>query len=213
VDTLVIEHINLKFAAVVAALVLALAAPATAAPGDEDSVDAASIRYDTPEVIQKIISRSRDSESTASSGRPRTEAMRASRSHTSECFDCQPRRHYDDQKVVKKVRNIDHSRVINTVTVVPAERHVHETNRLVIQKNEIRHVGVVQHNHIIVEKEVRYVQRVPVTTTVNFVTHNYRVVERPAAVSVSVVPRRNYECGVGLGRYQNSCGPKLRVRG
>ena len=97
------------------------------------------------------------------------------------------------------------------MTVVPTERRVRETNRLVIRKNETRHVGVVQHNHIIVEKEIRYVRPAP-TTTVNFVTHNYRVVERPAMVSVQMVPSRNYECGVGMGRYQNSCGPTLRVR-
>jgi hypothetical protein len=213
VGTFVIKRINLKFAVVAATMVFGLAAPATAAPGEDDSADAASSRYDSAEVIEKIISRSRDIESAGSSSRRSTETRRASRSHTSECFDCQPRRHYDDQKVVKKVRNIDHSRVINTVTVVPAERRVRETNRLVIRKNEIRHVGVVQHNHIIVEKEVRYVRRVPVTTTVNFVTHNYRVIERPATVSIPVVPRRNYECGLELGRYQGSCGPRLRVRG
>ena len=209
----VIKRINLKFAVVAATMVFGLAAPATAAPGDDDGVNAASSRYDSAEVIQKIASRSRDADITSSSSRRSTETKRAGRSHTSECFDCQPRRHYDDQKVVKKVRNIDHSRVINTVTVVPAERRVRETNRLVIRNNEIRHVGVVQHNHMIVEKEVRYVRRAPVTTTVNFVTHNYRVIERPATVSIPVGPRRIYECGVGLGRYQSSCGPSLRVRG
>ncbi len=208
-----IERINLKFAAVAAAIVFGLATPATAAPDDEDGTNAASSRYDSAEVIQKIASRSRNANVTNSSSRRSMETKRTGRSHTSECFDCQPRRHYDDQKVVKKVRNIDHSRVINTVTVVPAERRVRETNRLVIRKNEIRHVGVVQHNHIIVEKEVRYVRRIPAMTTVNFVTHNYRVVERSATVSIPVVPRRNYECGIGLGRYQGPCGLKLRVRG
>ena len=188
-----VERIILTFAAVVAALLLGLTAPVAAAPRNDDSVAAASSRYDSPEVIRKIGS--------------------ASRSRTSECFDCQPRRRYDDQQVVKKVRSVDHSRVINTVTVVPAGRRLRETNRLVIQKNEIRHVGVVQHNHIIVEKDIRTVRRVPVTTTVNFVTHNYRVMERPAAVSIPVVPRRTYECGLGLGRYQGSCRPTLRVRG
>jgi hypothetical protein len=191
--TLVVERIVLKFAAAGIALLLGLTAPVAAAPQNDDNVDAASSRYDSPEVIRKIGD--------------------ASRSRTSDCSDCQPRRHYDDQKVVKKVRNVDHSRTINTVTVVPAGRRVRETNHLVIQNNETRHVGVVQHNRIIVEKEIRYVRRVPITTTVNFVTHNYRVMERPAAVSIPVVPRRNYECGLGLGRYQGSCRPRLRVRG
>jgi hypothetical protein len=190
---LVVERIILKLAVAGTALVLGLTAPAAAAPQNDDNVDAASSRYDSAEVIQKIGD--------------------ASRSRTSDCSDCQPRRHYDDQKVVKKVRNVDHSRTINTVTVVPAGRRVRETNHLVIQNNETRHVGVVQHNHVIVEKEIRYVRRVPITTTVNFVTHHYRVVQRPAAVSIPVVPRRNYECGLGLGRYQGSCRPRLRVRG
>jgi hypothetical protein len=217
VDTLVTERINLKFVALGVALVLALNAPVAAAPDDDNnpgadaSADAASTRYDSAEVIEKILSRSRDSERAVVPRRRSTEAKPVRRPPSSECFECGPRRHYDDQKVVKKVRNIDHSRVINTVTVVPAERRVRESNRLVIRNNEIRHVGVIQHNHIIVEKEVRYVQRAPATTTVNFVTHNYRVVERPAMVSV-VVPSRTYECGVGMGRYQNSCGPALRVR-
>jgi hypothetical protein len=191
--TLVVERIILKFAVAGLALLLGLTAPVAAAPGNDDTVDAASSRYDSPEVIQKIGD--------------------TSRSRTDECSDCQPRRHYDDQKVIKKVRNVDHSRTINTVTVVPAGRRVREVNRLVIQNNETRHVGVVRHNHIIVEKEIRYVRRVPITTTVNFVTHNYRVVERPAVVSVPEMPRRNYECGLGLGRYQGSCRPRLRVRG
>jgi hypothetical protein len=191
--TLVVERIILKFAAAGAALVLGLTATVAAAPQNDDNVDAASSRYDTPEVIRKIGD--------------------ASRSRTGDCSDCQPRRHYDDQKVVKKVRNVDHSRTINTVTVVPAGRRVRETNHLVIQNNETRHVGVVQHNHVIVEKEIRYVRRVPTTTAVNFVTHNYRVMERPAAVSIPVAPRRNYECGLGLGHYQGSCRPRLRVRG
>jgi hypothetical protein len=213
--TLVVERIILKFAAAGIALMLGLTAPVAAAPRDDDNVDAASSRYDSPEVIRKIgsASRSREADTTASSGRRGAEIQRVNRSRTNDCSDCQPRRHYDDQEVVKKVRNVDHSRTINTVTVVPAGRRIRETNRLVIQNNETRHVGVVQHNHIIVEKEIRYVRRVPVTTTVNFVTHHYRVVERPAAVSVPVVPRRNYECGLGLGRYQSSCGPRLRVRG
>ena len=197
-----VERIILKFAVAGTALLLGLIAPAAAAPGDDDSVDAASSRYDSPEVIRKI----------SSARGSRAETKRANRSRTSECFDCRPRRHYDDRKVIKKVRNVDHSRVINTVTVVPAGRRVREVNRLVIRNNETRHVGVVQHNHTIVEKEIRYVRRAPITTTVNFVTHNYRVIERPAAVSIPIVPRRNYECGLGLGRFPGSCGP-LRVGG
>jgi hypothetical protein len=213
VDTLVVKRIILTFAVGAAALAFALTAPAAAAPDSDDSSDAASSRYDSAEVIRKISDLSRHTDGTASSDRRGTETKRTSHSHTGECADCQPRRRYDDQEVVKKVHNVDRSRVINTVTVVPASPRVREINRLVIRKNEIRNVGVVQHNHIIVEKDIRYVQRVPVTTTVNFVTQNYRVVERPATVSISVAPPRNYECAVGLGRYPGYCRPALRVRG
>ena len=39
---------------------------------------------------------------------------------------------------------------------------VREINKLVIHENETRNVGVIQHNHRIVEKETRYVKRAPV---------------------------------------------------
>jgi hypothetical protein len=214
--TLVVKRIILTFAVAGTALVLGLTVPVAAAPRTDDTVDAASSRYDSAEVIRKIgdVSRSRDDDTTAASGR-RTKIPRVNRSRTNNCSDCQPRRHYDDQEVVKKVRNVDHSRTINTVTVVPAGRRIREINRLVIQNNETRHVGVVQHNHTIVEKEIRYVRRVPITTTVNFVTHHYRVVERPAAVSIPFEPRRAFPCGPGrgYGRTHGACGPALRVRG
>ncbi len=120
--TLVVERIILKFAAAGIALLLGLTAPVADAPRDDNNVDAASSRYDSPEVIRKIgsASRSRAADTTASSDRRSAETQRGNRSRTSDCSDCQPRRHDDDQKVVKKVRNIDHSRTINTVTVVPA---------------------------------------------------------------------------------------------
>ena len=37
-----------------------------------------------------------------------------------------------------------------------------EINKLVIHENETRNVGVIQHNHRIVEKETRYIKRAPV---------------------------------------------------
>ena len=77
------------------------------------------------------------------------------------------------------------------MTVVPVRTRVNETNHLVIRQNETRTIGVVQHNHIIVEKEIRYVRRVPVRTAVEFVTHDYRVVERPDTVTVPVTYRPN----------------------
>ena len=96
--------------------------------------------------------------------------------------------------------------------MVPVRRRVREINRLVIHKNETRHVGVIQHNHTIIEKETHYVRRIPIETTVNFVTHRYRVVERPNATLVPATHRvRTCSRGRWHGRY-GSCGP-LRVRG
>ena len=127
------------------------------------------------------------------------------------CADCAPRKKYDSEEVVKKVRNIDNSRVINTRTVVPGRTRIKETNHLVIHKNETRHVGVVQHNRIIVEKEIRYFRRVPARTRVEFITHDYRVVERPDTVKVYVPARAPGYIGP-CGRY-GSCRSLLRVRG
>jgi hypothetical protein len=132
-----------------------------------------------------------------------------------ECFDCPVSRKYDSHEVIKRVRNVDHSRVINTRTVVPVRTRVRETNHLVIHKNEIRHTGVVQHNRIIVEKEIRYVRRIPVETRVEFITHQYRAVERPDTVTVPVSLRAIDRCssrGGLLGTYGH-CGRPVRVRG
>src|SRR4051794_36048296 len=145
----------LKFAAA-GTVLLGLTAPLVAAPDDDATIEAASSRYDSPEVIEKIGSASL-SRGDTSSRRRSTEAQYVNRSRNDDCPDCRPRRRYDDREVIKKIHNIDRSRVINTVSVMPAGRRTREYNRLVIRKNEIRNVGVVQHNHLIVEKEVRYV--------------------------------------------------------
>ena len=139
---------------------------------------------------------------------------RAAGPRDSDCADCAPRRRYDSQQVIKKVRNVDQSRVINTRTVVPVGTRVKETNSLVIRQNETRLTGVVRHNHTIIEKEVRYVRRVPVGTTVEFVTHNYRVVERPDTIKVPVTLHRPNGCYLGSDYVgYGSCRPSLRVRG
>lgn len=203
----------LKFALAGAVFAFGLAAvsPVAAAPDDCADCTPAPSRYDTEEVIKKIQEANRAREV---SNEPRASAgRRAETKHgpalSNECADCPPPRKYDDRKVVKKVRNIDHSRVIDTYSVVPAGRRARETNRLVVHKNETRHVGVVQHNHTIVEKETRYVHRVPAVTRVEFVTRKYHVVEKADTVSVPVVPRVR-SCRRHYGRY-GSC--VVRVRG
>ena len=132
-----------------------------------------------------------------------------------DCANCPPPRKYDSEETVKTSRDIDRSRVINTTTVVPAGRHVKETNRLVIHQNTIRNVGVIRHNHTIIEKEVRYVRRIPIATVVEVVTQKYRVVEKPAnyvAVPAGYHPVR--DCYRSRRSYRTGpCGPALRVRG
>ncbi len=138
-----------------------------------------------------------------------------------ECHDCpKPREHYDTQETIHNTRDVDHSRVIETQSEAPVSRRVKETNHLVIRENETRNVGVVQHNHTIIERVPRYVVRVPVVTTVSFVTQNYRVVETPATMTVPVQYRPAPRCAHGKrydrygSRYDyDSCRPLLRVRG
>ena len=99
------------------------------------------------------------------------------------CKHCPtPRPHYDSQEVVQTTRDIDHSRVINTQSVVPVSRKVRTHNHLVIRKNTIRNVGVIRHNHTIIEKEIRYKRRASAPIVINFVVQRYRTVHRPALV-------------------------------
>jgi hypothetical protein len=120
------------------------------------------------------------------------------------CKNCpKPRPHYDTQEVIHSTKDVDRSRVINTQTVVPVSRKVKVHNHLVIRKNTIRNVGVVRHNHTIIEKEIRYkrprVYAPPVV--VNFVTQKYYTTHRPALVEdINIYPRRK-------------CCRPLRVRG
>ncbi len=109
------------------------------------------------------------------------------------CFNCPaPRPYYDSQETIRTTRDIDRSRVINTQTVVPASRQVRETNHLVVRHNKIRNVGVVRHNHTIVERDIRYVRRgAPAATVINLVVHNYRTTRGPHTDQPIVV--RTYE--------------------
>jgi hypothetical protein len=75
------------------------------------------------------------------------------------CSDCPLPKGFDSQEVIKNVRTIDHSKVINTITVVPAGPRGKATRHLIIHLNETRHVGVIQHNHTIIEKTIRNVRR------------------------------------------------------
>src|SRR6187401_940636 len=107
-----------------------------------------------------------------------------------DCYKCPPPRNYDSQEVVKQTRDVDHSRVIETQSVVPSKRLI-ETNHLIIRENETRNIGTVQHNHTIIEKELvltkRNVDTKNVNTVVNLVEHKYNT-ERKRVVEEREVP-------------------------
>ena len=110
-----------------------------------------------------------------------------------DCYKCPPPRNYDSQEVVKKTRDVDHTRVIETQSVVPSKRLI-ETNHLIIRENETRNVGTVQHNHTIIEKELvltkRNVDTKQVSTVVNLVEHKYNT-QRQRVVEEREVPGEN----------------------
>ena len=101
------------------------------------------------------------------------------------CYRCPPPKNYDSQEVVKQTKDIDHSAVIETQTVVPSKRLI-ETNHLIIHENETRNVGTIVHKNTIIEKEQvftkRNVDHKTINTEVNLVENKYdtqrkRVVE------------------------------------
>lgn len=106
--------------------------------------------------------------------------------------------------------DVDHSRVIDTTSVVPVSRQVREKSHLVIRHNTTRNVGVVRHNHTIVEREMRYLPRRPVVTVINFVVRNYRTTHRPHSTEVDPIRLYETDC-TRNGR--GACGGPLRVRG
>jgi hypothetical protein len=110
--------------------------------------------------------------------------------HHNDCYKCPPPKNYDSQEVVKQTRDIDHSRVIETQSVVPSKRLI-ETNHLIVHENETRNIGTVQHNHTIIEKELiltkRNVDNKYVNTVVNLVEHRYNT-QRKHVVEEKEIP-------------------------
>jgi hypothetical protein len=112
-------------------------------------------------------------------------------SYRSDCYKCpRARPNYDSTEVIKDGKEVDHSRVIETQSVVPSKRLI-ETNHLVVHENETRHIGTVQHNHTIIEKELvltkRNVDHKYVNTEVNLVEHKYNT-ERKRVVEERELP-------------------------
>jgi hypothetical protein len=113
--------------------------------------------------------------------------------HNRDCYKCPPPRNYDSQEVIKTTKDVDHSKVLETQSVVPSKRLI-ETNHLIIRENETRNIGVVQHNHTIIEKELiltkRNVDTKTVNTVVNLVEHKYNT-ERKRIVEEREIPGEN----------------------
>src|SRR4051812_1967763 len=107
-----------------------------------------------------------------------------------DCYKCPPPRNYDSQEVLKKTKDIDHTRTIETQSVVPSKRLI-ETNHLIVHENEVRNIGTVQHNHTIIEKELvltkHNVDNKYVNTVVNLVEHKYNT-ERKHVVEEREIP-------------------------
>ncbi len=110
--------------------------------------------------------------------------------YRNDCHKCPPPRNYDSTEVIKQTKDVDHSRVIETQSVVPSKRLI-ETNHLIVHENETRNVGTVQHNHTIIEKELvltkRNVDNKRVNTVVNLVEHKYNT-ERKRVVEEREIP-------------------------
>jgi hypothetical protein len=122
------------------------------------------------------------------------DGARRQRGGQGDCYKCPKLRpNYDSTEVLKESKDIDHSRVIETQSVVPSKRLI-ETNHLIIRENETRNIGTVQHNHTIIEKELvltkRNVDTKHVNTVVNLVEHKYNT-QRQRVVEERELPGEN----------------------
>jgi len=194
----------LKYA--VASVVLTLgfamsAVPASAAPRNDDCVNCPPPRpySEEPARIRQEMDRAGipDAITAAPAGERAAVADQPVETPAPDCSDCPPPQHYDSTEVVKTSHDVDQSRVINTDTVVQLPPRVKEINKLVIHENETRNVGVIQHNHRIIEKEIRYVRRAPVYPRAvhRYAVPQYRAVPQVQTVLVSVVTPPVQNCG------------------
>jgi hypothetical protein len=135
-----------------------------------------------------------------------------------DCYKCpKPRPHYDSTEMIKQSRDVDHSRVIETQSVVPSKRLI-ETNHLIVRENETRNIGTVQHNHTIIEKELvltkRNVDTKNVNTVVNLVEHKYDT-QRKRVVEEREIPgeHRDITCNCPPKGHHPHKGGHLEVYG
>lgn len=192
-----------KYAVAIVVFVFAVAPSALAqAPYDNDQI--ARIKRDADQ------RRAPDLQETAPAVESAPDAEPSAGAYPQNCPTCPKERpHYDKVEVVKSSRDVDQSRVINTQSVVHVPPRTKEINKLIVRENETRNVGVVQHNHTIIEKEIRYVKpRAPVYRAYRVQT-TYQPVCQSGALVYWIV-RRGSEATVvpaeALG-YGNPCNP------
>lgn len=194
----------LKYA--VASVLLALGfvvslPPASAAPRSDDCVNCAPTKpYDSedPARIRQEMDRPRvpDAGTMAPVSECAPVVDRPIDVPARDCADCPPPRRYDSTEVVKTSRDVDQSRVLNTESVVQLPPKVREINKLIVRENETRNVGVIQHNHRIIEKEIRYVRRAPVyQRPVHQYVPQYRAVQQVQTILVPVAAPQVQNCG------------------
>ena len=82
--------------------------------------------------------------------------------------------------------------------MVPVAPRYREHNHLIVHENETRLTGTVQHNNLIVEKEIRYVRRAPIYRP-HYEVRHYRPVVQTQLVYVPIVQRQS-GCGCNIRR-------------
>ena len=178
-----------------------LAPPALAAPRNDDCVNCAPAQpYNSEDAARIRQEMDRPRTPDAVTPAPATERApvvdRSVETPARECADCPPPKRYDSTEVVKTSHDVDQSRVINTESVVQLPPRVKEINKLIVRENETRNVGVIQHNHRIIEKEIRYVKRAPVyQSPVHQHVPRYRAVQQVQTVLVAVALQPVHNCG------------------
>lgn len=109
------------------------------------------------------------------------------------CGNCPTPNRYDSQEVIRKIREIDRSRTINTTEMVPDYAPRHDTPRGYRLRSDV--------------------------TLVNFVVHRYRVIFAPELAPPSDGEYRplhrahRVACKYGKRDRYGSCRPLLRVHG
>jgi hypothetical protein len=191
----------LKYAVASVVLLVGVAASspaALAAPRNDDCVGCTPLKpYDSesPARIRQEMDPPRAPDTDVA---PPAESVappqRSTETPSRDCADCPPPKRYDSTEVIKNSRDVDQSRVINTKSEVIVPPRTREINKLIVHENETRNVGVIQHNHQIIEKEIRYVRRQPIQqryVAPQVVVPQYRVQQ------VLVPVQQSSGCGCG----------------